>query len=108
MTIPAITWLYLLVAIGFEVAAIAFLEASVQFTRPVPLAAMLLCNVIMFYFMSLVLKEMPLGVTYAVWSGAGIVLITLVGFVVFGQRLDLRATAGIGLIVGGVVLLNLR
>ncbi len=59
-----------------------------------------------FYCLSLVLKSIPVGVTYAIWSGLGIVLITVVAFMVYGQRIDLAGLIGMGLIIAGVVVLN--
>ena len=60
-----------------------------------------------FYFMALVLRFMPVGIVYAMWSGLGIVLIALIGFLVFGQRLDLPAIAGLGLIIAGILVIHL-
>ena len=60
-----------------------------------------------FYFLSLPIRTIPVGVVYAVWSGAGIVLIAGIGYFVFGQRLDLAAVIGLGLIMAGVLVVNL-
>ena len=80
---------------------------SQQFTQLVPTLIMALCYAASFFFLSLVLKSMPLGIAYAIWSGMGIVLIAVIGFAVFGQKLDLAAVIGLGLIVSGVVVVNL-
>jgi len=61
---------------------------------------------IAFYFLSLTLRSIPVGIAYAVWSGVGIVLITLVGWLVFGQKLDPPALIGMALIVAGVIVMN--
>lgn len=101
------TYLYLLVAVGFEVIGTAALQASEQFTRPKPLVLTLIGYAAAFYFLSLVLRTMPVGIAYAIWSGLGVILITLVGLVWFGQRLDLPAVFGLSLIVAGVAIINL-
>lgn len=103
---PGLTYLALGVAIVLEVAGTAALQASQQFTRLVPTAMMIVCYLACFYFLSLALRVIPVGIAYAVWAGLGIVLITIVGLVVFGQRLDLPAVLGLGLIVAGVVVIN--
>lgn len=96
----------LLVAIVFEVIGTSFLQASQQFTRPLPTAMMALCYAAAFYFLSISLKVIPVGIAYAIWSGLGIVLISAVGLVVFKQSLDTPALIGLGLIVAGVVVVN--
>ncbi len=101
------TYLYLIVAIIFEVIGTAALQASEQFTRPKPLILTALGYMAAFYFLSLVLRTMPVGIAYAIWSGLGVVLITLVGLVWFGQRLDMPAILGLGLIIAGVAVINL-
>ncbi|HEX8405677.1 MAG TPA: SMR family transporter, partial [Duganella sp.] len=72
----------------------------------VPSAIVLVGYGVAFYFLSLTLRSMPIGIAYAVWSGVGIVLITVVGWAVFGQKLDLPALLGMGMIVAGVVVMN--
>ena len=101
------TYLYLLVAVAFEVVGTSALQASAQFTRLGPTVLMALCYLAAFFFLSLVLKVLPVGVAYAIWSGLGIVLIALIGLVWFGQRLDFAAILGLGLIIAGVVVINL-
>ena len=71
-----------------------------------PSVAVVFCYGLAFYFLALTLKTLPVGIAYAVWAGAGTALITLVGWVVFEQVLDIAAIVGIGLIVSGVVVLN--
>lgn len=100
-------YLYLVLAVGFEVIGTAALQASEQFTRPKPLVLTAIGYAAAFYFLSLVLRTMPVGIAYAIWSGFGVLLITLVGLVWFGQRLDLPAVIGLGLIVAGVAVINL-
>lgn len=101
------TYLYLLVAVTFEVIGTAALQASEQFTKPKPLILTAIGYAAAFYFLSLVLRTMPVGVAYAIWSGFGVILITLVGLIWFGQRLDLAAMIGLALIVAGVATINL-
>ena len=99
-------WLYLGLAIFCEVIATSALKASEGFTRPWP-TLLLACGYgAAFYFLSLTLRSIPVGVAYAVWSGVGVVLISLVAFLLYGQRLDLAALLGIGLIVAGVIVIN--
>lgn len=100
-------WLYLLVAIVAEVVATSALTASQGFSRPLPSVIVVTGYAIAFYFLSLTLRSIPVGIAYAVWSGIGVVLISLAGLVFFGQRLDLPALLGIALIVAGVLVINL-
>ena len=100
-------WLYLVVAIVAEVIATTALKASEEFTRPGPSAVVVVGYGIAFYFLAKTLQVIPVGITYAVWSGVGIVLITLIAWLVYGQSLDLAAIVGLALIVAGVLVLNL-
>jgi small multidrug resistance pump len=99
-------WIYLGIAILAEVIATSALKASLGFTRPGPSTIVVVGYGIAFYFLSLTLQTLPVGVTYAIWSGVGIVLITLFAWLVYGQSLDLPAIAGLALIIAGVVVLN--
>lgn len=100
-------WAFLLVAIVAEVIATSFLKASESFTRLGPSIVVVVGYGAAFYFLSLALRTIPVGVAYAIWSGIGIALLVLVGLVVYGQRLDAPGLLGIGLIVAGVLVLNL-
>ncbi len=100
------TFVYLVLAIVAEVIATSALKASMGFTRPIPSLVVVAGYGMAFYLLSLVLKTLPVGVAYAIWAGLGIVLVTLVGIVIFGERPDLPAVIGIGLIVAGVVMLQ--
>lgn len=100
-------WIYLAIAIVAEVIGTSFLKISEGMTRLAPSIAVTVSYVIAFYFLSLTLRTMPLGIAYAVWAGAGMALITLSGYVIFGQALDVPAIVGIALIVAGVVVINL-
>lgn len=104
MPIPAHAALGL--AIVLEVIGTSALQASRQFTQPLPTTVMAICYLGAFYCLSLALRAIPVGIAYAIWSGLGIVLISLVGLVVFKQKLDLPAVLGLGLIVAGVVVVN--
>jgi len=99
-------WFYLGMAIVSEVIASAALRASEGFTRPGPTLALLAGYAISFYFLSLTLGTIPMGIAYAIWSGVGISLICMIGWVMFGQALDLPALVGLALIIAGVVVLN--
>ena len=100
-------YLYLSVAIAAEVIATSALKASHGFTRPLPTTVVVVGYGISFYLLSLVLKTVPVGVAYAIWSGAGIVLIALVGWLLLKQTLDAPALAGMALIVAGVAVIQL-
>ncbi len=100
-------WILLAIGIVFEVGATTALKYSDGFTRWGFAALSLLGFGAAFYMMSLVVRTMPVGVAYSVWAGAGIAAITLVGIVVFGQKLDAYGYLGIGLIAAGVIVLNL-
>ena len=99
-------YLYLAVAIIAEVIATSALKASDEFSKLVPSVIVVVGYGVAFYCLSMVLKTIPVGVAYAVWSGLGIVLISIVGLVMFGQKLDLAAIVGMLLIVSGVVVMN--
>lgn len=101
-------WLWLTVAIVSEVIATSFLKASAGFTRPGPSIVVAIGYGAAFYCLSFALRTIPVGVAYAIWSGAGVVLVTGVAWVAYGQKLDGIALCAIGLIVAGVIVLNLR
>ena len=101
------TYLYLFIAIVAEVIATSSLKASASFTRLWPAVVTLVGYIIAFFFLTLVLRTIPTGIAYAIWSGVGIVLISVVGWVVFKQKLDLPAIIGLGLIIAGVLVVNL-
>ncbi|WP_417434612.1 DMT family transporter [Hoeflea sp.] len=100
-------WLFLGIAITGEVIATTALKASEGFTRWGFGSISVVGYAISFYFLAIVLKTIPVGIAYAVWAGAGVAMVTLIGIVMFGQKLDLYAYLGIGLIVAGVLVLNL-
>lgn len=100
-------WLLLSVAILFETIGTAFLKASHGFTRPGISALSLGAYAVAFWVLAQVLTVVPVGVAYAIWSGAGIVLIAILGAMFFGQRLDAAALAGMALIVAGILVINL-
>jgi small multidrug resistance pump len=96
----------LVIAIIFEVLGTSAMQAAQHFSRLLPTLLMIVCYGIAFYFLSWSLRYVPVGIAYAIWSGLGIVLISLVGYFAFGQKLDLAAVIGLGLIVAGVFVLN--
>lgn len=100
-------WWALAVAIVSEVIATSALKAADGFTRLVPSVVVVVGYGTAFYFLSLALKSVPVGIAYAIWSGVGIVLLSLIGWVFYGQRLDAPALTGMALIVAGVVILQL-
>ena len=100
-------WIYLAIAILSEVVATSALKAAEGFTHLVPSLLVVVGYALAFYFLSLTLRTIPLGVAYAIWAGAGVALVALVGWVVYHQSLDIAALIGIALIVSGVIVLNL-
>lgn len=101
------TYAALIAAIVCEVIGTSFLQQSQQFTRLVPTVLMAVFYGAAFFLLSITLKTLPVGVAYAIWSGLGIVLISAVGYVFFRQTLDLAAMIGLGLIIAGVVVVNI-
>ena len=99
-------YLYLSLAIIFEVIGSSFMKASHGFSKLLPTMIVVVAYLVCFYFLSLALKTIPLGTAYAIWGGLGIVLTVLVSVFIFKQSIDLPAIAGITLIVLGVFILN--
>lgn len=104
---PTMLYAMLMLAIVFEVLGTSAMQAAQHFTRLLPTLMMVVCYAIAFYFLSYTLKAIPVGIAYAIWSGLGIVLISVAGYFLFGQKLDFAALLGLGLIIAGVVVLNL-
>jgi len=100
-------YVLLALAIVAEVIATSALRASEGFSRLLPAVLVVAGYGIAFYCLSLTLRSIPVGIVYAIWSGAGIVLITLVAIVMYRQVPDFAAVCGLGLIIAGVVVLNL-
>ncbi|HUF20694.1 MAG TPA: multidrug efflux SMR transporter [Burkholderiales bacterium] len=98
-------WFYLTIAIVAEVIATSALKAAEGFTQLAPSIIVVIGYGLAFYFLSLTLRSIPLGVAYALWSGIGIALISLAGWMIYGQTLDAPALIGIGLIMMGTVIL---
>lgn len=99
-------WFLLTLAIIGEIVGTTALKLSEGFTRPLPGIVAIIGYAVAFYFLAMVLRTIPIGVAYAIWSGAGVAAMALIGLVMFGQRLDPAAIIGIALIVAGVVVLN--
>jgi small multidrug resistance pump len=100
-------YIYLGLAIVSEVIGTTALKASDSFTRPLPSLITVGCYALSFYLLTFSLRVLPTGIAYAIWSGVGIVLISLVSWFWFKQTLDLAAIAGLAMIVGGVMVINL-
>ena len=99
-------WIFLSVAIVSEVIATSALKATEEFTRLWPSVIVMIGYLSAFYFLTLTLRTIPIGIAYAIWSGVGVALIALAGWVLYKQTLDIPAFIGIGLIVAGVAVLN--
>lgn len=95
-----------MLAIVSEVVATSALKSSESFSRLWPSVLTVVGYGVAFYLLSLTLRELPVGIAYAIWSGVGIVLVSLAAVVLFGQKLDLPALIGMGLIVAGVIVIN--
>lgn len=100
-------YVYLAIAIGLEVIATSALKGSEGFTKLGPSLISLIGYAIAFYCLSLTLRTIPVGIAYAIWSGAGVALVTLIGWIVFKQTLDLPAILGVALILVGVLVINI-
>jgi small multidrug resistance pump len=100
-------WAYLMAAIACEVIATASLKPTNGFTSPLPSAVVLIGYVAAFYFLSLCLEEIPIGVAYAVWSGVGIISIAVVSYLIYNQRPDSSAIIGMAFIITGIVIMRL-
>lgn len=103
----AMTYFYLAIAIIAEVIATSALKASDGFSRLLPSIVTIVGYCIAFWFLSLTIRVIPTGIVYAIWSGVGIVLISAVGWFWFKQSLDVPALIGLGLIIAGVLVINL-
>jgi len=101
------TWAYLILAIASEVVATASLKSTEGFTKFAPSIIVLVAYSAAFYFLSLTLEELPIGVVYAVWSGVGIAAITLISVFFMDQKIDAAGVVGIGFIILGVIVLRL-
>ncbi|NHV88862.1 QacE family quaternary ammonium compound efflux SMR transporter [Cronobacter dublinensis] len=101
------TWVLLSLAIVCEVIGTTFLKLSEGFSRLVPTLVTAVCYGIAFWCLSVTMRTIPTGIIYAIWSGVGIVLIGIVGWIILGQKLDLPAMLGMGLIIAGVIVINL-
>lgn len=99
--------IYLAIAIVGEVVATSFLRASNGFTNLWPTTVVVVGYAVTFYFFSLALQTIPVGIGYAIWSGVGIVLVSVIAYLAYGQTLDLPALIGMGLILAGVLVINL-
>lgn len=100
-------WLYLLIAIVSEVIATTALKSSEGFSRLWPSVIVVIGYALSFYFFALTLKTIPTGIAYAIWSGIGMVLIAIIGWVYHHQKLDFPAIFGMCLIIAGVLVINL-
>ena len=100
-------YIYLILAVAAETVGTSALQASQQFTKTVPSILVVVSYAVSFYLLALTLKVMPVGIMYAIWSGLGIVFIAIIGWVIFGQRLDLPAILGMAMILAGILIIHL-
>ena len=99
-------YVYIVASVIAEAIGYSALNASAQFSKLWPSLLVIVGLGSSFYFLTLALKYMPVGITYAVASGLGIVFVAIAGVLVFGQKLDLAAIAGLALIIAGIVMIN--
>jgi small multidrug resistance pump len=97
---------YLVLTVAFETFGTACIQASQQFSRVWPSLGVLVGYALSFWFLSQALRTLPLGIAYATWSGLGVVNITVVGYVVFGQRIDAPGLVGLALVCAGIVVMH--
>lgn len=100
-------YIYLVIAIFGEVVATTAMKASEGFSKAIPSAVTVVGYIVAFYFLAQVLKTIPVGIAYAFWAGLGIVLISVASWILYGQKLDAAALSGMGLIIAGVMVINL-
>ncbi|QMU58442.1 MAG: QacE family quaternary ammonium compound efflux SMR transporter [Boseongicola sp.] len=100
-------YIYLFLAVLAETIGTTALQASYQFSRPGPSVIVVISYALAFYLLSLTLTIMPVGLVYAIWSGLGIAFIAIIGFAVFGQKLDAPAILGLAMILGGILVIHL-
>ena len=101
------SYFYLALAIAAEVAGTSLLKATEEFTKLVPTTFLIIFYAMSFWLMTLALRDLPLGVVYAVWSGLGIVLVAIIGALVYKEMPDLGSIIGLALIISGVVVMHL-
>ena len=101
------TYILLALAIVAEVIATSALAKTDGFTQPWPSVLAITGYGLAFFLLALVMRTVPVGIVYAVWSGAGIVLVAIAGWLIFGQKLDLPALVGLAMIIAGVLIINL-
>ena len=99
-------WAYLMAAIACEVIATASLKPAEGFSNPLPSAVVMIGYMSAFYFLSLCLEEIPIGIAYAVWSGVGIVSIAVLSYLIYNQRPDPSAIVGMGFIIAGIIIIR--
>jgi small multidrug resistance pump len=99
-------YIYLAIAIIAEVASTSALKASDEFTKLIPSLIVIVGYGASFYLLTLVLRTIPVAITYAVWSGAGIVLVAIIGVILYKQIPDIPAVIGMGLIIAGISIIN--
>lgn len=104
---PYLPYIYLTMAVAAEVVGTTALKASMSFTKLVPTIIMIAAYMVAFFFLSFVMRTLPVGITYALWSALGIVLITIASIYLFDEVLDLAAVIGIAMIIGGIVVIQL-
>jgi small multidrug resistance pump len=100
-------YLTLMLAVLAETIGTTALQASQQFSKPIPSVICALSYAVAFYLLAIALRHFPVGIAYAMWSGMGIIFIAIIGFAVFGQKLDLAAVLGIVMILAGILVINL-
>lgn len=104
---PSMSYLYLLVAILAEVVGTNALKACEEFTKPIPSMLVVGSYIVAFYALMLCFRTMPVSIAYAIWCGLGIVLVAVLGYFLFGEKLDAPAIIGLLMIIGGTIVIQL-
>ena len=103
---PYLPYIYLMIAVAAEVVGTTALKASDTFTKIVPTISMVIAYGCAFFFLSLVMRSLPVGITYALWCGFGIILVSFASLYLFGETLDMPAIIGIAFIIGGIIVIQ--
>lgn len=100
------SYIYLAVAIFCEVIGTMLLPLSENFSKPLPSLTLIIAYILAFYFLTFALQSIPIAIVYATWSGLGVLLISILGYIIYDQTLQWQSIVGLFFIVIGVILVN--